>query len=399
MNVRAILTTESLQEAVRAHKKRIGDSAEPIRTELEMVRKDGRRIWTENVTTLLADRSDGQRRYLASTRDITQRRHLEDERISTEQKFRLLVEQAADLIFTLDLNGYYTYVSPSYERTLGYAPRDIVGHHYRENLSESDAERMDEMFETARDQPGRLVELELDVRTVSGELITVHSRGGALLNRDGVVIGIAGVARDVTAERNLFREVHHRVKNNLQILNSMISLKAMELGTPALLHDLQSRVNVIGRLHETLQDRGRIDAVDLAVYLGGILDHYEELGGGHQPIEVSVESIVVTSDRAMRIGIVVNELVSNAMEHREQTSGAISVLLSREDSRMRLSVANGWHGARVVEGRDGGAGAARRQSLGTELVGELVTQLGGTWWIEGGDDRIEAVVTLPVEAV
>jgi len=202
------------------------------------------------------------------------------------------------------------------------------------------------------------------------------------------------VLRDITARRQaeaelhallgekelLLREIHHRVKNNLQIIASLLSLQADTLADPASRRGFevaQERVNSIALAHQTLYGSRDVARVELQSYLTSITGYlaccYE---APQRNIAIITQSEVefLDLDRAIPCGLIVTELVSNALKHAfpDTRGGTVMVeVVSRSDGRVQLSV------------RDTGRGlpphfrTAPRESLGLQLVDALTRQLHG----------------------
>ena len=197
----------------------------------------------------------------------------------------------------------------------------------------------------------------------------------------------AAVRASLHEKEALLKEVHHRVKNNLQVITSLLRLEAGRSSQPdvvAVLAEMQSRVLSMALLHETLYRSDNLALVDLAAYLTQL---------GHQivrslapaagvTLQLDVEPIRLDLDQAVPCGLIVNELMSNALKHAfpDGRHGDIRITARLVDGgpALRLSVA------------DAGAGLpadfneARTRSLGLRLVTDLVRQLHGTLDISSG---------------
>jgi len=178
----------------------------------------------------------------------------------------------------------------------------------------------------------------------------------------------------------LLQEVHHRVKNNLQIICSLISLQ-MNAGARSeadrrLLIDIEARVRAMSLVHETLYRSDDFSSVGLSSYIGGLcgylLDAYS-VDRDRVRLRLSIAELRLSPEKAIPCGLIVNELVVNAIKHAfpEGRSGSIDVSLS-EDGDGRVSLAVRDDGTGVPEKS---AGAA--PTIGMNLVRTLVKQLGG----------------------
>jgi two-component sensor histidine kinase len=180
------------------------------------------------------------------------------------------------------------------------------------------------------------------------------------------------------AQRDLLlREVYHRVKNNLQVVDSLVVMQAQQLLDPdarAALLGLRSRVYALGLVHQQLMGSDNLRTFDIAPFLrelsGNLLD-----GVGDDRVSLSVEAsrLDVGLDFAIPLGLLVTELVTNSLKHAFPDGiGKIAVALRKEaDGHVVLCVSD--DGRRASTSTDGA-----RRSFGLSLVGGLVEQLQGT---------------------
>src|SRR5580700_5810700 len=174
----------------------------------------------------------------------------------------------------------------------------------------------------------------------------------------------------------LLKEVNHRVKNSLQVVSAMLQLQANSVDDPALterLNEASSRVNAVGRAYERLAYNADYENIELAEYLREIVGDLEPTVAPCKIQFEAPEEIQIAADRSILIGLVVNELVSNAGKHAYPASsdGLIRVrLLLPNESLISLSVRD--EGAGLPLGFDPTAS----KGLGTRLVNALSKQLG-----------------------
>lgn len=176
----------------------------------------------------------------------------------------------------------------------------------------------------------------------------------------------------------LLKEVHHRVKNNLQVITSLLRLESGRNQLPdvkRVLGDMQGRVRSMALLHESLYRNGSFAAVDLANYLKQLCTQAFRtlnLRPGHIQLELDLQPIHVEMDQALPCGLLVNELISNCLKHAfpEGHSGTVQVSLHIEGQSATLQVSDNGVGlpADFAE--------LSRNSLGLQLVSDLAGQLG-----------------------
>jgi PAS domain S-box-containing protein len=189
------------------------------------------------------------------------------------------------------------------------------------------------------------------------------------------------MVKQLAVKETLLKEVHHRVKNNLQVISSILSLQEASLrddADKALSRDTQARVRSMAYLHELLYGSANYSTVDPAKYLklivGGV-----SLSHGKYMIKLRAEPDAISIDEAMPFGLIVSELLTNAIKHAYSGEDAESVVGRRE-----ITVTYGREGGqRRLEVRDEGFGLPRgldpdaSASMGFSLVRGLAEQLGG----------------------
>lgn len=183
-------------------------------------------------------------------------------------------------------------------------------------------------------------------------------------------------------KETLLKEVHHRVKNNLQVIASLLRLQARYLRdeqTRAMFEESQNRVQSISLVHEMLYRAGDLARVDFGDYLSTLINHLTEgWDSAGRNIRISVESsgVQLPVDTAIPCGLIVNELITNAVKHAfpDGRDGEIKVRFGRTGNGWRLSVIDDGVGMSSVD---------RKAGLGTGLIESFVAQAGGTLTVTG----------------
>ncbi|MFZ5425468.1 MAG: PAS domain-containing sensor histidine kinase [Thermodesulfobacteriota bacterium] len=196
---------------------------------------------------------------------------------------------------------------------------------------------------------------------------------------DGLLRSRESLRKSLEEKMVLMREVHHRVKNNLQILMSLVNLQAgavTEEGEAQALAAMQSRIRSIALVHERLYRSPDLGAVCIKGYLEELTDQigkpFREAGSPVAP-SIDVEEMDFGVDKAIPLGLLVNELVTNAYKHafRPGVTGRLGVSLKRENGLCTLTVTDDGPGLPA------GLDPSRAHTLGLQLVSALVGQLKG----------------------
>ncbi|MBL8132051.1 MAG: PAS domain S-box protein, partial [Anaerolineae bacterium] len=334
---------------------------------------------------------------VVNARDVTEREAVAEALRQSEEKYRLHFAHINDVIYSFDQRFDIVSMSPSVERILGYKPEEFVG---KSVMSLQEKELLAPgYFEKALSEIGqvlngqRILDARYEFIAKDGALKIAEISASPVFHGDQIV-GAVNVGRDVTervqAEERLraslqekeflLKEIHHRVKNNLQIVSSLLSLQSGTIDDPqirALFRDSQNRVSSMALIHERLYRSDSLAQIDFGTYLrdltGHLLQSYRAGDTGVRLV-IAADDIHLDIDAAIPCGLVVSELVSNALKHGFPNGrrGTISVeMRNAEDAWYELVV------------RDDGVGFAPKaglkpsSSLGLQLISRLTGQLGG----------------------
>lgn len=194
------------------------------------------------------------------------------------------------------------------------------------------------------------------------------------------------LARETARSRTLmFQELQHRVSNNLAVVASLLALQRRGVADPHALHALDAaaaRVGVVSRLNRLLHDPGA-QRIDFGAFLRDMVPDAAAAAGveGRVAATVTADPVVVPAEKAVPLGLVATELLSNAFEHGfpDGLGGRVTVRLERGDGRATLTIAD--DGVGLPEGFDLG----RSRSLGLQIARQFAGQLGAELSIERGE--------------
>jgi PAS domain S-box-containing protein len=326
--------------------------------------------------------------------------------LDLHEMYRTLVEQIPAVVFMahLDRGISDAYVSPQIEETLGYSQEEWLEDPIRwyHRIHADDRQRWS--FEAASMvTTGKPLRSDYRVVARDGRVIWFHCEAKLVRDRDGRPWLLHGVAFDITerklAEQRLLatveekdvllREIHHRVKNNLAVISSLFYLQSTHTRDPAtleLLQESQDRVRSMALVHELLYGSENLAAVDFSQYAA---DLCAQLIATYSPASGLVrftkdlEPVRLGIDQAVPCGLVLNEIVSNALKHAFPAGrpGTVRLTLRRRgEGECLVSVAD--DGVGLPAGLD----LAAAGSLGLRLIRTLARQL---------DGRIEVLAAAP----
>jgi PAS domain S-box-containing protein len=323
--------------------------------------------------------------------DITERKRAEEELRESEEKFRVLAETSPTAIFLFQ-GEMIIYANPATERLFGYSAEELLQMRFWDWAHE-DFREMVRASGLARQRgeavPGRyesrFVTKASEDRwlVVSAGLIEYHGRPAGVASFLDITESkrIEVQLRDSLAEKELLlKEVHHRVKNNLQVISTLLDLQADTIHDDVLqksLKDCQDRIKAMALIHEKLYESSDLARIDFWEYIEGLVGHLlSSYVDDPQRIvmKVDVGDIQMGIDRAIPYGLIINELVSNAIKHAfpNGRSGEIAISLRADDGGgLTLTVAD--NGVGLPPGLD----FRNTETLGLQLLNLLTKQLRG----------------------
>ena len=334
----------------------------------------------------------------------------------SEAEFRASFEGTAVGKLLIDADtGRILRANHAFARMLGHAPEDIVGHTCRDLTWPEDAFGDDADLIGLVAGKDETVIRELRYRRRDGTPVWTRSsstiaRANSVSDRSIVIRAIEDIdtryraeaalraakqeLESVVEERTnaleqrdlLLREVYHRVKNNLQLVDSLLMMQSRKIEDPQAkqaLTGLRSRVFALGLVHQQLMGSADLKTFDVVPFLDELSKNILE-GGGSSGINLSVDActLEVGLDFAVPLGLLVTELVTNSLKHAfPGGDGTIAVTLRNDsDGRLVLIVSdNGVGPADLPAAGRSGAG------LGTRIIANLVDQLEGTMMVRNQD--------------
>ena len=325
------------------------------------------------------------------------------------ERYRSLVENITEVVFTLDMEGRITYFSPSASHLMGYAPHEIEGRNFADFVHPDDLPGLLESYEHTLD--GRLEPHEFRVFDHDGSIRHVRTSSSVML-QDGKPVGLTGLLSDITERKlneekmkaslhekeTLLREIHHRVKNNLQVISSFLHLQSREIKDTAsleLFKNSEGRIRSMALIHEQLYRSDNLSMIDFGRYIENLVRYlhgmYQSRAFAIIP-KVNVEAIFLSIDRAIPCGLLLNEILSNSFKHafHGRERGEISVEFRRHNDRYVLKAADDGVGF------PGDPAAGSASTLGFQIITSLVDQISGTMEIRNAGGA-GVIITFPVD--
>jgi PAS domain S-box-containing protein len=386
------------REDVRASVTASAERLFPWENEHRVQMTDGRIKWVyaRGTPTLM---EDGSVVWDTLAVDITERKRAE-ERLRKSRAMLARTQEIAHVgSWKWEIDGDRVTWSEELFRIFGMDPEETppswAGHAVL--YPPEDMARLRAAVETSRGT-GEPFEIELRPLRRDGEIRYAHSRGFPEKDSDGRIVGFYGFLQDITDLKRseadlrraleekevLLREIHHRVKNNMQVISGLLRMHARmsdDADLRGIFEDCRNRVSAMALIHEALYEARDVAQVDFEVYLSKLCRNLSRVyGASGRGIEVRVDgcNISLSLDQGVAVGMVVSELVSNAFKHAFplEKGGRVTVELTSPDANAaELIVADNGKGLppEVDLGQPSSLG------LGLELATDAVRrELGGT---------------------
>ncbi|MFP4443723.1 MAG: cache domain-containing protein [Spirochaetia bacterium] len=324
----------------------------------------------------------------------------------SRNRYKQLIDLMHEGIMVIDTRGCFTFVNNRFCKMLGRDRKELIGSRLDDCLKNGSKPVVHQEMEKL--PSGRESNYNAEWETEDGKrLATIVSPRG-LFDSHGTYLGSFAVVTDITDQKLteekltsllkektvLLKEIHHRVKNNLQLMSSLCSLEyqnAADDSVKRVLYDSKLRIQTISRVHELLYQSDNLKDISMRKYLDQLImeirssftgfksasikgDGVSALSRGNVRFGLDADEIMLSVEYAIPCGLIINELVSNSLKHafpEDQTERIINIFFLQYAGKVRFGV------------EDNGIGLPgdflRRdsKSLGIELVRTLAEQLKG----------------------
>ncbi|MFC1671064.1 sensor histidine kinase [Spirochaetota bacterium] len=343
------------------------------------------------------------RNYQEHLEDEIRKRTIELEKTNeslkfSEERYKLLADNLKDFIWSLDMTLMPLYISPSVMSLRGYLPEEAITHDLKKTLTPESLKKAYEIFASEREKinNGSFIPktIEMEFKCKDGSTVLTESVISIVYDDKKKPVQIIGVTRDIAERKEaeekikaslkeketLLKEIHHRVKNNMQIISSLLDLQSNNIvheRDKVLFHDSQNRVRSMALVHEKLYQSENLSEINFGEYIQGLSDelysiYYET--NQNVNITINAENAYIDINYAIPCGLIINELVTNSLKYAfpDNMKGIIKIDFYEEK------------GNYVLQHMDDGVGIPENidindtATLGLQLVNNLTLQLRGT---------------------
>ena len=362
----------------------------PFDVQYRCLKSDGDFVWVESTAKAIFDTSNNFKSVIFSTRDISRRKEVETALLETEKSLNAFINAITEAEFMLDTEGTILFANDTLCKRVNMSKEEIIGANAYDVLPE-------DLTKKRREKINRVIE--------SGEsLIYSDQRDGIYLNNhiypikneNGKVYRLAIVSIDITPLKSaenalkvalkekelLIKEIHHRVKNNLMVISSLLNLQSRYIKDKealGLFRESQTRAKSMALIHERLYKSDDLKSINFGEYISNLAnDLFRTYGADRNKLELDLrmkntDNLNVDINTAVPLGLIVNELLSNSIKHAfpDDRGGKIMVDFHKEDDGFILIISD--NGIGFPEELD----YKNTKSLGLQIVNTLTNQIGG----------------------
>jgi len=382
------------------YKKRQRGEDVPSTYEFKVVRKDGEKRLVEVISSIFRTYS-GQTQTVAHIRDITEHKNMEKKLKESEARYKNLVEKARIAIMIDDKEGNFKYFNTRLCEIFGYGRKELQKKTILSLVHPDDRERVLNLHKSR--VAGKKVKSSYEFKGIKKDGTVIFGEVDAvLLKKKDQIIGTRSYIRDITESKKdkqriedslrekevLLREIHHRVKNNMQVISSLLSLQSRGIQEDRVIEifkESQRRIKTMAMVHEKLYRSEDLSKVDFSKYINSLSQYlFQSFGivSNRIVLKNDVEKILLDLNTAIPLGLLVNELISNSLKHGFPTGrrGEVRVSLARtECDNIKLVVSDNGIGIKNV------LDLSKSDSFGLQLVKMLTEQIHGELKVESNE--------------
>ncbi len=319
--------------------------------------------------------------YQSIGEDITERKEREKE----INKLSTAVEQSPSVIAITNLNGDLEYVNPYFTTITGYSRTEALGQNPRILKSGILPDKtFEELWGTI--SSGQQWHGEFLNRKKNGDLFWEAASVSPITNDIGEIINYLKVSIDITDRKQseqdlklllnekeiLFKEVHHRVKNNLQVIISLLNLQmsGCDSQTVSLLEEITSRIQIFADIHNSLYINENVSNIDINQHIQQNFANLHRVYGernGHITLKTDIDSFFLNLDEAIPVGLLLNELMTNSFKYAFTNGGIISISIHQK---------KGMGISEIIYSDDGKGFVDSGEGFGSNIISAMANQLG-----------------------
>jgi PAS domain S-box-containing protein len=374
-----------------------GFSGKTQNFEVKIIDANGQSQWLDVVLNPINKENEQVKELSGIAHSITFKKQAEGKIKDQAAKINSIFDSTAMLIWTLDSSYRITSYNLNFGKMLqkNFGIEIQIGQQFIETMQpfvqEGFQKDMQQYYQTA--VQGKYLQFEGPLKKKNDQIIWMETFLNPIFKEDGKVGEISCMAHEITDKKIiekqireslhekeiLLQEVHHRVKNNLQVISSILNLQSSYVKDPNtlnILRESQNRIKSMSFIHESLYQTNDFSSIDFSDYILSLsksLVHSYSINAGLVELKTDFDKVFLNLDQAIPCGLIVNELVSNALKYAfpKNNKGVLSMHITESDNKVELSIKD--DGVGMPEDFD----FDQNDSLGLQLVFTLIEQLDG----------------------
>jgi len=354
------------------------------------------------------------------TREVSTRKKAEKQLSKSQQMLDSIIKSVPDIIYRLSPDGNITFISDSVKQ-YGYNPEEVIGQRISDFVHPDDREKAQYRVNERRTGDRKTNNFEMRIFTKKGKKVPLDIISSALeeiepvmlieseglydisKNKEKVFLGSQGIARDITQRKiaelkiqnslkekeALLKEIHHRVKNNMQVISSLLNLQmrqSKDKNIQNILMESKNRIRSMAMVHETVYNSDIFTQIKMKQYIQKIAKNLmQSYLTDYSKIKYifNLDDISVSLDSSIPLGLILNEIITNSIKHAftdGQKGEIIIELKQKEKGHARLSIQDNGAGFELEDMMD----RKTMKTLGLKLIKTLVNQIKGNVEIISG---------------
>lgn len=308
----------------------------------------------------------------------------------SEAKFRSFIETAEEGVWIIDEKAKTNYLNDAMLKILGYTRNEMMGHSFFEFMDDENKIYAKEKLERRKKGFGEKYDFKFRHKNRSSVWTIISAKP---LYKNNKFIGSLGMLTDITKRKKmeeelkkslnekemLLKEIHHRVKNNLMVISSLLNLQSNYIKNKEdfdMFRESQNRAKSMALIHELLYRSDDLKSIDFGDYMGTLIKHLFNTyvdDPQYLKLNLDLQKIKLDINTSIPLGLIVNELVSNSLKHAfpKGKAGEINISLKAEKGEYILIV--GDNGVGINDDID----FKNTDSLGLQLINSLTQQIDG----------------------
>ncbi len=415
-----LIAVEDRARVLAFYRARASDGTLDTTCEFRGRHKDGQLTWVEQSTRIIRDPLGNVREFRNVVRDITERKHAQNELISREKRFRALIEESSDVIALVDREGIIRYTGPSVSKVLGYTAEELIGRNTFELIHPFDLNSIKEMIEGILSEPSKIGNAEIRIRHMNGSWCWIEGVGKNLLDEPAVnaIVVNFRIITDRRVAEEMLRQLPIRIINAQETERRRVS-RDLHDSVNQILSSVKFRMESVEEKVHRKDDALRIEVANAKLSLEKAMQEVRRISRNLRPSELddlgvipAVRSMCEEFKEVTKIDVdlkfsrlpetlspeievtmyrIIQEALNNAAKHSE--ASRLSIHCAKDRSSLTIRIKDNGKG---FDQHDHAVNAPENSGMGLLNMKERAAFIGGTVSIRSSPRKgMEIKVQLP----